>query len=162
MRRAACAVGLAGLLTLQLGACVLPLPLTIASTAIDIVLTVATGKSKSDYLLSFVMQQDCAMFRIIEGEEICLAEPEEIPNAIPDGLYARVVDPLTGEAAVGQVIKAQPVYSYADMPQGAPSGAPMQAIDQKLPPGLVIGAANGVAAEPGGNAGGAEIPMTLP
>lgn len=60
---AACVVLLSG--------CAIPLPLKIASWAIDGISYVATGKSITDHGLSMVAQQDCAMWRPVKGEPIC-------------------------------------------------------------------------------------------
>ena len=32
---------------------------------------IATGKSTKDHAISYAMDQDCAMYRIIKGEKIC-------------------------------------------------------------------------------------------
>lgn len=54
-----------------LQACAVPVPLKIASWALDGISYLATKKSLTDHGLSMVAQQDCAMLRGLQGEEIC-------------------------------------------------------------------------------------------
>lgn len=58
-------------LPLFLGACGLPPALSVASWAIDGVSYLASGKSVTDHAISEVAQQDCALFRAVQGREIC-------------------------------------------------------------------------------------------
>lgn len=53
-----------------LGGC-LPLPVTIASTAISGISFLTTGKSSTDHVISAAIEQDCALTRPIVGEAIC-------------------------------------------------------------------------------------------
>ncbi|MDF1791158.1 MAG: SPOR domain-containing protein [Thalassobaculaceae bacterium] len=55
---------------LLLGGC-LPLPVTIASTAISGFSYLTTGKSSTDHVLSAAVDQDCALTRPIIGEAVC-------------------------------------------------------------------------------------------
>ena len=41
---------------------------------------VATGKSTKDHALSFAMDQDCAMYRIVKGEKICHISNEQMAD----------------------------------------------------------------------------------
>lgn len=58
-----------GLLT---GACGAPVAVTAASYAADGGLMVASNKTSTDHLASVVTKQDCAMWRILRGRQICL------------------------------------------------------------------------------------------
>ena len=58
------------LLPLALGGC-LPLPITIASTALSGISYLTTGKSTSDHVLSATMEEDCALTRPVFGEPVC-------------------------------------------------------------------------------------------
>ena len=55
---------------LLLGGC-LPIPVTIASTAISGISYMKTGKFSADHVLSAFIEQDCEFSRPIMGEEIC-------------------------------------------------------------------------------------------
>lgn len=61
----------AALLPLALGACALPVGVQVASLVVDGVSFIATDKSLSDHGLSYVAGRDCAMWRVVKGEEIC-------------------------------------------------------------------------------------------
>ncbi|MGE5504062.1 MAG: hypothetical protein ACM31L_06520 [Actinomycetota bacterium] len=57
------------------GCAVIPPAVTLAKMAGDGMLMAGTGKSSTDYGLSFATGQDCATMRVFEGEDIC--RPEE-------------------------------------------------------------------------------------
>ncbi|MBT5658692.1 MAG: hypothetical protein HOJ02_00915 [Rhodospirillaceae bacterium] len=56
---------------LFLAGCGLPPAFAIASYAIDGILLLTKGKTSTDLAISVVAQQDCAMWRIVQGREIC-------------------------------------------------------------------------------------------
>ncbi len=56
---------------LFLGACALPLPLQIASWAVDGISYLMTSKSVTDHGLSVVVGQDCAVYRAVTEGAIC-------------------------------------------------------------------------------------------
>ena len=57
--------------TVILSGCALPVPVQIASWALDGISFLATKKSLSDHGLSMVAQKDCAIWRSLKGDEIC-------------------------------------------------------------------------------------------
>ncbi len=59
-------------LALLLSGCGLPPALMIASYAIEGFSLVATGKTITDHAISNAMKQDCALFRVVEGRQVCL------------------------------------------------------------------------------------------
>ena len=60
-----------------LSGCVLPPAITLASIAADFASYSETGKTVSDHGLSFVMQKDCAMLRVLDNEKpVCVEEDE--------------------------------------------------------------------------------------
>lgn len=61
---------LVALLPLALGGC-LPIPISIASSAIAGVSYLTSGKSTTDHVLSATMEQDCALTRPVFGEPVC-------------------------------------------------------------------------------------------
>ena len=67
-------------LPVTLSGCIalLPTPVSIATYAIDGMTYLATGKTMSDHALSFVMQRDCAMTRILSGTVICYQAPASL------------------------------------------------------------------------------------
>jgi Tfp pilus assembly protein PilX len=54
-----------------LSGCALPLPFQIASWALDGISYLATEKSVTDHGISIVAQKDCALLRVVKGDEIC-------------------------------------------------------------------------------------------
>ncbi len=56
---------------LVLGGCALPVPLQVASWALDGISYLATDKSITDHGISMVAQKDCAIFRGITDGDVC-------------------------------------------------------------------------------------------
>lgn len=80
---------------LLLGGCALPIPVQIAKWSIDGLLYIATDKTTTDYGISLVAQQDCAVLRVVTEGSLCRddattmiasaapASPEVIDDAMP-------------------------------------------------------------------------------
>ncbi|MDA0786208.1 MAG: hypothetical protein O3B37_07940 [Proteobacteria bacterium] len=68
-------------LPLLLGGCGLPPALSAASWALDGISYLASGKSVTDHAISEVAQQDCALFRVVQGREFCEADTDDIQTA---------------------------------------------------------------------------------
>lgn len=66
---------------LFLGGCGLPPAISVASWALDGVSYLATGKSVTDHAISEVAQQDCALFRVVQGLEVCETVTDETQTA---------------------------------------------------------------------------------
>ena len=43
---------------------------------------VTTGKSTKDHALSYALDQDCAMYRVIQGKKICIKTNEELAQVM--------------------------------------------------------------------------------
>lgn len=56
---------------LWLGGCAIPIAVSVASYAADGALLLTTEKAGTDHLLSIGSGQDCAMWRVVKGREIC-------------------------------------------------------------------------------------------
>jgi hypothetical protein len=54
-----------------LSGCAMPLPLQIASWALDGISYITTEKSVTDHGISIVAQKDCALLRVVQGDDIC-------------------------------------------------------------------------------------------
>ena len=52
--------------------CSLPLHYQIASWTLDGVSYITTNKSVTDHGISIVAQKDCALLRVVHGDEICI------------------------------------------------------------------------------------------
>ena len=65
-------IGAVGLLS----GCGLPPAVTAFSYAVDGVSYVASGKSTADHAISAAAEKDCALFRAVQGHEICRDEEE--------------------------------------------------------------------------------------
>ncbi|MBT3401624.1 MAG: hypothetical protein HN420_16735 [Rhodospirillaceae bacterium] len=61
-------------LPLLLTGCFIPPAVTIASLAADGISLAASGKSVKDHALSEISGEDCAMWRVMKSEDICLVE----------------------------------------------------------------------------------------
>lgn len=68
-------------LPLFLGGCGLPPALSAASWALDGISYLASGKSVADHAISEVAQQDCALFRVVQGRELCDAYEDDTQTA---------------------------------------------------------------------------------
>ncbi len=73
-------LGAAAVVSLLSG-CALPPVITIASIAADFASYGATGKTLSDHGLSFVMQQDCSMLRVLDNEKTVCVEEDDAATA---------------------------------------------------------------------------------
>lgn len=77
MRKTLAMIGL----PLFLGGCGLPPALSAASWALDGISYLASGKSVTDHAISEVAQQDCALFRVVQGRELCEAHTDDLQTA---------------------------------------------------------------------------------
>lgn len=73
--------------------CALPVPVQVASWALDGISYLATDKSVTDHGISFIAQKDCALWRGVQGREICDSYEETgavtvAALAAPDGAAA--------------------------------------------------------------------------
>ncbi len=66
---------------LFLGGCGLPPAVSVASWALDGISYLASGKSVTDHAISEVAQQDCALFRVVQGRELCEANIDDTQTA---------------------------------------------------------------------------------
>ena len=67
-------LGLSILLPMALAGCFIPPAVSLASLAVDGVSLAASGKSLKDHALSEVTGEDCAMWRVVKNDDICLVE----------------------------------------------------------------------------------------
>ena len=58
--------------SLFLAACAAPLPVKVASWVIDGVSYLSTGKSIADHGISAIARKDCALWRTVKGEQVCI------------------------------------------------------------------------------------------
>lgn len=66
-------------LTLLLSGCTSSLVvLSYIKTGGDVVSYATTDKTINDHILSNIMEQDCSLFHLFEGEPICQESPKEI------------------------------------------------------------------------------------
>lgn len=87
LRRGVAAVALVGL-----GGCAgAPVAMTAASFAVDGMLYVGTNKSSTDHMLSAMLQQDCATFRVLSQGYVCkpvivpvVRSAESVPVPLPE------------------------------------------------------------------------------
>lgn len=65
------------MLPLMLGGCGLPPAITAVAYLIDGASLVGTGKTVSDHAISAFAQEDCALFRVVQGELVCQGPGEQ-------------------------------------------------------------------------------------
>lgn len=78
----------------SLSGCALPPAVSIASMALDLASYAETGKSVTDHGISLVLQQDCALLRVLEGG-ICRDYPDQ---TAPDTALA-ALEPMSDPSA---------------------------------------------------------------
>ncbi|CCQ74159.1 SPOR domain-containing protein [Magnetospira sp. QH-2] len=83
-------------LPLLVGGCALPMSVRIATWAVDGISYLATEKSLSDHMLSAVTEQDCAVWRGIKGDDICIDTSDEIQVAAVEVAKATGEQPPVG------------------------------------------------------------------
>ena len=76
--------------TLLLGGCAIPVPLQVASWAIDGLLFVTTEKMMADHGVSLATQRDCAMLRIVTEGALC--RESDPPGAVTVALLPSLLD----------------------------------------------------------------------
>ena len=69
-------VGLLGGVATVLSGCLLPPAVMVGAYVADGVVLLASGKTAKDHAISSVAQQDCALFRIVQGKDICVEYQE--------------------------------------------------------------------------------------
>lgn len=145
MKRLAIFVAL-GLSLGSLTGCALPLAVTLASSIVQIAITASTGKGVTDHILSAATMQDCVLFRVVQGEDVCIDNPNEAVQMRPDGVYMRVTN-ADGSQEIAKVTKIQPVQAYEDMPRDTNAASVIDAIRGPAPKTGPSGMINDIAGD---------------
>lgn len=82
----------AAVLAVTMGGCTMPMPVTIASYAMDGVSYLASGKSITDHGISIVMQRDCALLRGLTEGQVCYDDAAVSTIAVASNQDDRPVD----------------------------------------------------------------------
>ena len=127
---------LAAAAPLVLGGCGLPIGIQLASLFADGVSFLATDKTLSDHGISMVAGKDCALWRIVKGEDVCrtiapddilVADAAEIA-AFPDGADEtndfEAVPALSDDVLIAEANGIAGTAGEAD-PGGAPESLPV-------------------------------------
>lgn len=94
------AIFAAGSILVLAGCVSIPPAITIASWVINGASYAVSGKSVSDHAISAVLEKDCATWRIIKGDPICVDYPaEETPVMVAGSDEPKPIEPFeqTGE-----------------------------------------------------------------
>lgn len=112
---AALALALSGLVV---NGCGLPAIVAVASYTADGMSLIGTGKSISDHALSTVVNEDCALWRIIRGGAICLkpAGTAVVVAAVPAGDDVPPVGDVAPEPAPAAAVEAVTVAQATAVP----------------------------------------------
>ena len=112
------AIFAAGSILVLAGCVSIPPAITIASWVINGASYAVSGKSVSDHAISAVLEKDCATWRIIKGDPICVDYPvEETPVMVAGSDEPKPIEPFeeTGEdlselaPAAGRPLETPPV-----------------------------------------------------
>ena len=116
---------LAGLAVLS--GCALPLPIVLAGYAADGISLVASERTLSDHALSAGAEEDCALWRVVTDEEICIDDGRriDIMVASADGpvVYGAPTQAAPRPAADSAPSVDAATGPVAILPAGAPIGA---------------------------------------
>ena len=138
-----------GAILLLAGCVAIPPAVSIASWAINGVSYLASGKSVTDHAISAILDQDCAMWRIIKGDPMCFDYPAEdgsvmvAENEAPAAFETFEDETGTdreGVSTAGLTIAAleavEPVWPDGDLPEmeAVPDlSAPVDALAASVP-----------------------------
>jgi len=65
------------LLTMLVASCgIIPMPISIVHTGIDVILHEKTGKTSGEHILSDITQKDCKFVRVLDTQKICMTDKE--------------------------------------------------------------------------------------
>ena len=64
------------LLTLLSGCGIIPMPISILHTGVDVILHERTGKTSGELVLSDITGEDCKFIRVIDTNKICMTKKE--------------------------------------------------------------------------------------
>ena len=152
--------------------CAIPVPIQVASWALDGISYLATQKSVTDHGISFVAQQDCALWRTVQGKDICdsydaagtvavaaldpvsspsesaiIAQGTEIPENITASTEIIAFDTASGDVqtpvAINESDAALPSARIVEVDQ-----APIVKTERSVPKALPIGDAVAIEMEP--------------
>jgi len=102
-------VALLGLLILS--GCALPVPLRLASWAIDGFSLLTSQKSITDHAISLLAERDCAIWRGVAGEEVCIDSDAGSSTVVSEAEGPGGADSLAGfETATGPPALEQAAY----------------------------------------------------
>lgn len=99
MRQAVLCIGLSLVAASSLSGCAVPVTVAAAGYAMSGFTLMDQGKTVSDVVLSAALDQDCALWRVIQDQPICINAPDEygVLAESDDGSSSQVAD-VTGKA----------------------------------------------------------------
>jgi hypothetical protein len=152
-----------GLLT-ALAGCILPPALTIASYAADGISLVVTGKTVTDHVLSAAADEDCRMWRLLQGDHICQTKPSALVAAKPP-TTTTASHPVAIAIQPGRIVGLPPAPA-TPTPGASMRDAPVAAVGLALPgsglrPGTIMTDTTELAAAPATPAPALQGPATV-
>lgn len=93
MRKAVFCIGLSLAAAMSLSGCAIPVTVAAAGYAISGFTLMDQGKTVSDVVLSAALDQDCALWRIIQDQPICIDALDE------GGVFAEADENSSGQLA---------------------------------------------------------------
>ena len=148
--RAISLLAILGLVT-ALAGCILPPALTIASYAADGISLVVTGKTVTDHVLSAAADEDCRMWRLLQGDRVCQTKPSVLVAAKPL-TTTTASHPVAIAMQPGRIVGLPPAPA-TPTPGASMQEAPVSAVGPALPrsglsPGTIMTDPTELAAAP--------------
>jgi hypothetical protein len=100
-----------------LSGCAMPLPFQIASWALDGISYITTEKSVTDHGISIVAQKDCALLRVVQGDDICSAYDDSGTISIAEASNAYTTDKIMAMGVGGEAVNTASFAEIETNPQ---------------------------------------------
>ena len=100
-----------------LSGCAMPLPFQIASWALDGISYITTEKSVTDHGISIVAQKDCALLRVIQGNDICSTYDDSGTIAVAETSNEDTTDEITVMSVGGEIVNTGSLAEVEKKPQ---------------------------------------------
>lgn len=105
------------IIMMTLSGCLVSVPIAVAKVAIDGVSYIATGKSTTDHALSGLSGQDCALHRVLAGNDVCTEQSSAVADQ-QDNSTAVALAPVSPESVTQASVSPvpYPVEDSAPLP----------------------------------------------
>ena len=91
-----------GFAALVLSGCAVPLPIQIASWALDGLSYIVSQKSVTDHGISMIVEQDCALWRGVTEGSICHQDDDAVLVVADTGLSPKLPDAFAADGGAAE------------------------------------------------------------